>query len=181
MNFASFKFSLHHYFTHSKFWVVYVQHQSSVPGWSQDDVRLDPVLPYWPASYYFGSSASVPQNPKYEHRYSTGQNIQTPQHGWICESMSSSCGYTGMPLSLSFLPLHITFEESWGWANLTPSWDAFLGTLFIHDLFHTFVTWTWILISWFFWRTLLKHTSIYVWILSNKLGLSVVVEQHNLI
>lgn len=29
----------------------------------------------------------------------------------------------------------ITFEENWAWVNLTPFWDAFLGTLFIHDLF----------------------------------------------
>jgi len=38
-------------------------------------------------------------------------------------------------LSTSFLPLHIPFEESWGRVNLKPSWDTFLGTLFIHYLF----------------------------------------------
>lgn len=49
--------------------------------------------------------------------------------------------FLDLPLSMSFLPLHITFGESWGWVNLTPSWDAFLGTLFIHDVFHIFITW----------------------------------------
>lgn len=104
--------SLHYCFTHSKCWILYIHHHSSVPGKSQDDVRLDPALPYRPASCYFGSSASVPPNPAYEHRYSVGQSIRSPQLGWICESMSSSHSYTDLPLSMSFLPLHITFEES---------------------------------------------------------------------
>lgn len=47
--------SLHHCFIHSKFWILYIHHRSSVPGKSQDDVRLHPALPYRPASCYFGS------------------------------------------------------------------------------------------------------------------------------
>lgn len=32
----------YHCFTHSKFWILYVHHPPSVPGKSQDDVRIDP-------------------------------------------------------------------------------------------------------------------------------------------
>lgn len=100
---------LHHCFTHSKFGIFYIHHQSSVPGKSQDDVRLHPALPYRPASCYFGSSASFPQNPAKEQRYWI---IRYHELGWICESTAFSRSYTDLPLSMSFLPLHITHEES---------------------------------------------------------------------
>lgn len=36
---------------------------------------------------------------------------------------------------------HCTSHLKRAEANLTPSWDVFLGTLFIHVLFHIFTTW----------------------------------------
>lgn len=36
---------------------------------------------------------------------------------------------------------HCTSHLKKAEANLTPSWDTFLGTFFIHDLFHIFTTW----------------------------------------
>lgn len=50
----------------------------------------------------FFPSASVPQNPSYEHRYSFGRSIQSHQLGWICESTSSR-SHTDLPLSMSIL------------------------------------------------------------------------------
>lgn len=94
--------------------------------------------------------------------------------------------FLDLPLSMSFLPLHITFEESGDWVNLTPSWDAHLGTLFIHDVFHIFITWMLIVIFMFsypdfFLRTVSNHIHICMFTVSFKLGLTVVVEQHILI
>lgn len=85
-----------------------------------------------------------------------------------------------------FLPLHITFEEGWGWVNLKSSWDTFLGTLFIHYLFSYIyylnaISHICLVISCFFFFFFFKehsqiiHTSVYSFF---KLGLTVVVDQH---
>lgn len=132
--------SLQHCFTHSKIWILHIRPQSSVPGKSQDDVRLDPALPHRPAFCYFHASASVVKNPTSEHRYSAGQSSQSPHLGWICESWSSSRRTTDLPLSMSFLPLYITLEESRDWVN-TILGCLYRNTLHSLPLFHVFITW----------------------------------------
>lgn len=82
----------------------------------------------------------VPQSPRVQHMSPDTQLARAYDplslDGFHPHAVTQICH-----LNMSILPLHITCEESWGWVNLTPSWDAFLGTRYIHGLSHTCITW----------------------------------------
>lgn len=118
-------------------------HQLSAPTKSQDDVRLDPAPPHRPAPVIL---ILLPQSLRIQHL-----DIYTQLAGAYdllnLDGSVRPCplhAVTQIPLSMSFLPLYITVEESWGWVNII------LGCLSRNTLFitfcHVFITWMLILI-----------------------------------
>lgn len=118
-------------------------HHSSAPTKSQDDVRLDPDPLHRPAPVIL---ILLPQSLRIQHLVTCTQ-LAGEYDLLTLDGSVSPCqphAVTQIPLSMSFLPLHITVEGSWGWVNII------LGSLSRNTSFiticHVFITWMLILI-----------------------------------
>lgn len=118
-------------------------HHSSAPTKSQDDVRLDPDPLHRPAPVIL---ILLPQSLRIQHLVTCTQ-LAGEYDLLTLDGSVSPCqphAVTQIPLSMSFLPLYITVEGSWGWVNII------LGSLSRNTSFiticHVFITWMLILI-----------------------------------